>query len=68
MAATGQYNPYGMVWFFQTMNEMYGPGQDCWLLSPRSTQARITDLQHHFSEPPRFGKYKDTKQKEAVYW
>ena len=31
MAATGQYNPYGMVWFFQIMSETYGPGQNSWL-------------------------------------
>ena len=69
MAATGQYNPYGMVWFFQIMSEAYGPGQNSWLRDHPLDEARITDLQNQFkANPSVFGKYADTKQKEAVYW
>src|ERR1700730_13896786 len=69
MAATGQYNPWGMVWFFQIMTESYGPGQNSWLRDHPLDQARIDDLQNQFrGNPDVFGKYKDTKAKDSVYW
>ena len=69
MAATGQYNPYGMVWFFQIMTETYGPGQNSWLRDHPLDEARITDLQNQFkANAAIFGKYTDTKQKDATYW
>ncbi|MDB5040150.1 MAG: peptidase Ste24p [Candidatus Eremiobacteraeota bacterium] len=69
MAATNQYNPWGMVWFFQIMTESYGPGQNSWLRDHPLDQARIDDLQNQFrSSPDVFGKYKDTKAKDTVYW
>jgi len=69
MAATGQYNPWGMVWFFQIMTESYGPGQNFWLRDHPLDQARIDDLQNEFhNNPDVFGKYTDTKQKDVTYW
>jgi len=69
MAATNQYNPWGMVWFFQTMTETYGPGQNFWLRSHPLDNQRIVDLENQFkANPAVFGKYTDTKQKDVAYW
>ncbi len=69
MAATGQFNPWGMVWFFQIMTETYGAGQNSWLRSHPLDDLRITDLENQFrNNPDLFGKYKDTKQKDVAYW
>jgi beta-barrel assembly-enhancing protease len=69
MAATGQFNPWGMVWFFQIMTETYGKGQNSWLRSHPLDDLRITDLETQFrTNPDVFGKYKDTKQKDVAYW
>ncbi len=69
MAATGQYNPWGMIWFFQTMTEAYGPGTSNWLRDHPVDSARISDLEHEFAENPAvFGKFKDTQQKDVAYW
>jgi beta-barrel assembly-enhancing protease len=69
IAATGQFNPWGMVWFFQIMTETYGAGQATWLRSHPLDEQRITDLENQFSaHPDVFGKYKDTKQKDVTYW
>jgi beta-barrel assembly-enhancing protease len=69
MAATGQFNPWGMVWFFELMTEEYGPGQNYWLRDHPVDAARIADLEHQFrSDPATFGKWKDTQQKDVTYW
>ena len=69
MAATGQFNPYGMIWFFQTMTDTYGPGQNSWLRSHPLDESRIVDLQNQFkANPAVFGKWTDTKQKDVAYW
>ncbi|HEY0614797.1 MAG TPA: M48 family metalloprotease [Candidatus Elarobacter sp.] len=69
MAATGQFNPWGMVWFFQTMTEAYGPGQNFWLRDHPIDAARIQDLENQFkANPAVFGKWKDTGQKDVSYW
>ncbi|MDB5070886.1 MAG: hypothetical protein JWM87_1997 [Candidatus Eremiobacteraeota bacterium] len=69
LAATGQFNPYGLVWFFQIMTETYGPGQNYWLRDHPIDEARITDLEHQFAAHPEiFGKYKNTLQKDVAYW
>ena len=69
MAATGVYNPWGMVWFFQTMSETYGKGQSSWLRSHPLDELRITDLEHQFAANPEiYGKWKDTKQRDVAYW
>ncbi len=69
MAATGQFNPWGMIWFFQTMTETYGPGQNFWLRSHPLDNQRIVDLENQFkANPAVFGKYTDTKKKDVAYW
>ncbi|HEV3086843.1 MAG TPA: M48 family metalloprotease [Candidatus Elarobacter sp.] len=69
MATTGQFNPYGMIWFFQIMTETYGPGQNSWLRDHPLDEARISDLARQFRENPAvFGKWKDTQQKDVAYW
>jgi len=69
IAATGQFNPYGMIWFFQLMTEAYGPGQNSWMRSHPLDQQRVDDLRHEFAASPDvFGKYKDTQQKDVAYW
>ncbi len=69
MAATGQFNPWGMVWFFEVMTETYGPGQNTWLRDHPLDQQRITDLIAEFkNDPTTFGKYKDTEAKTVAYW
>jgi predicted Zn-dependent protease len=69
MAATGLFNPWGMVWFFQLMTEEYGAGQNFWLRDHPIDDARIADLEHQFkANPDVYGKYKDTQQKDVAYW
>jgi len=69
MAASKTFNPWGMVWFFQIMSEAYGPGQANWLIDHPIFPDRIADLEHEIaSNPAVFGAWKDTKQKDAVYW
>jgi predicted Zn-dependent protease len=69
VAATHQFNPWGMVWFFQIMTATYGPGEATWLRDHPLDAQRITDLEHEFAaDPATFGKYKDTKQKDVAYW
>ncbi|HZO95514.1 MAG TPA: M48 family metalloprotease [Candidatus Baltobacteraceae bacterium] len=69
MAATGEFNPWGMVWFFQVMTATYGPGQNTWLRDHPLDEKRIDDLEAEFrSDPATFGKYKDTNAKDVAYW
>ncbi|MBV9440773.1 MAG: M48 family metalloprotease [Candidatus Eremiobacteraeota bacterium] len=69
MAATGEFNPWGMVWFFEIMTETYGAGENSWLRDHPLDQARIDDLKNQFAaNPDIFGKYKNTGQKDVVYW
>lgn len=69
MAATKQFNPWGMVWFFQVMSETYGAGQASWLRSHPLDQQRIDNLVNEFhTSPELFGNYKDTRQKDVAYW
>jgi predicted Zn-dependent protease len=69
VAATRQFNPWGMVWFFQIMTATYGPGENNWLRNHPLDAQRIADLEHEFkSDPATFGKFKDTEQKDVAYW
>jgi len=69
VAATGELNPYGLIWFFQTMKEKYGDKGAFWERDHPFDDARITDLQHLFAANPQtFGKFQDTKGKDEVYW
>ena len=69
MAATNTFNPYGLIWFFQTMTETYGAGKHNYLLSHPLDAKRIEDLQRLLaSNPEVFGKFKDTQQRDVAYW
>jgi predicted Zn-dependent protease len=69
LAATGQFNPWGMVWFFQIMTATYGPGQASWMRNHPLDEQRIDDLVNEFhNDPATFGKFKDTQQKDVAYW
>jgi predicted Zn-dependent protease len=69
IAATNTFNPYGMIWFFQTMTETYGVGQADWSRSHPLDQQRIDDLRNEMaSDPQTFGKFKDTQQRQVAYW
>ena len=69
MAATKQFNPWGMVWFFQIMSATYGPGENNWLRDHPLDAQRITDLENEFhNDPATFGAWKNTQQKDVAYW
>jgi beta-barrel assembly-enhancing protease len=69
VAATNTYNPYGMIWFFQTMTATYGAGQASYLRDHPLDAARIDDLMKMITTNPQiFGKFKDTQQRDVAYW
>ena len=69
VAATKTYNPYGLLWFFQTMTATYGPGQASWLRSHPLDAQRVADLQHLFgTDVATFSEFKDTNARDAAYW
>ncbi|MGH7707958.1 MAG: M48 family metalloprotease [Vulcanimicrobiaceae bacterium] len=69
LAATGVYNPYGMIWFFQKLNKLYGDRGALWLQDHPFNRDRIADLKRLFaSDPKTFGKYKDTEAVDVAYW
>ena len=70
MAATNEYNPYGMVWFFDKMIKTYGDKGAFWQRSHPVRSARIADLEHLFAREPAdvFAKYDKTDQTDVVYW
>lgn len=68
-AATNYLNPYGLIWFFQTMTAVYGDKGAYWERSHPFDQARVADLESLFARNPDvFGKFKDTKQRGVAYW
>jgi beta-barrel assembly-enhancing protease len=69
VAATNSLNPYGMIWFFETMKRVYGTHGAYWQQSHPFDDARIADLLHYFKEDPQtFGKFQNTKRGDDVYW
>lgn len=69
IAASNAFNPYGMIWFFQTMTATYGPVQVAWSRSHPLDQQRIDDLRNEMAaDPAVFGKFKDTQQRDVAYW
>jgi predicted Zn-dependent protease len=69
VAATNTYNPYGLIWFFQTMTATYGKGQATYLQDHPLDDERIRDLQKELTDNPAiFGKFKDTQQRDVAYW
>jgi len=68
MAATGQFNPWGMVWFFQIMTRRTARSG---FLAARSSARPGAHRRSHKRVPRHpdvFGKYKDTQQKDVAYW
>lgn len=69
VAETGVLNPYGMIWFFETMTKLYGAGGSYWLRSHPLDAVRIAGLKEYFAQHPDvFGKFKDTRQGDEDYW
>ncbi len=69
IAATNDFNPYGLIWFFQVMSRTYGAGQKSWLRSHPIDAERIADLQNYMAARPAiFGKYKDSAAIDVAYW
>jgi predicted Zn-dependent protease len=69
MAATKEFNPWGLIWFFQIMTATYGPGQKNWLMDHPVDAARVDDLKNLFANNPKiFGMWKDTQQGDQTYW
>lgn len=68
-AATNVLNPYGLIWFFRTMTEVYGDKGSLWLRSHPLDRARIADLEHLFAATPEvFGKFDATDKRDIAYW
>ena len=69
VAATNTFNPWGLVWFFNTMTATYGPGEASWLRSHPLDAARIADLKRLFAEDrPTFAAFHDTGRGNVAYW
>ena len=69
LVATGDFNPYGMIWFFQMMTKTYGDRGAFWLRSHPFDSARIADLKTLFSANPTvFSKYDPTDKSAEIYW
>lgn len=69
VAATGVYNPWGMIWFFQIMTATYGMGRSGYFNTHPIDRQRIDDLIHLFrTDTATFAKYSDTQQRETPYW
>jgi len=69
IAATGSFNPYGMIWFFQMMTKTYGDKGAYWLRSHPFDSARIADLKTLFAANPNvFSKFDPTDKSTEVYW
>jgi predicted Zn-dependent protease len=68
-AGTNVLNPYGLIWFFNTMTAVYGDHGALWERSHPFDSARVADLEHLFaSAPETFGKFDKTDKRDAVYW
>lgn len=69
MAQTNVYNPYGMIWFFESLTKRYGDKGTYWLRDHPYNSARITDLETLFADNPQiFAKYDKTDHQDEPYW
>jgi beta-barrel assembly-enhancing protease len=69
IASTGVLNPWGMIWFFETMKRVYGAHGAYWEQSHPFDDQRIADLLTEFKkDPATFGRFKDTKEGDVAYW
>ena len=62
LAGKANYNPYGMEWFFQKLQKLYGnAGFEQYVQDHPSTDDRINRIQQFFnSDPAQFGKWQNT--------
>lgn len=62
LANKANYNPWGMVWFFQELQKLYGnAGFEQYVQDHPSTNDRVTRIEQFFnSDPSQFGKWHNT--------
>ncbi|HMD03245.1 MAG TPA: M48 family metalloprotease, partial [Candidatus Baltobacteraceae bacterium] len=69
IAGTNDFNPHGLIWFFNTMIKAYGDSGTYWQRSHPFSSARITDLNNLFAANPQlFAKYDATDKTNEIYW
>ncbi len=69
MASTSGLNPYGLIWFFESLIETYGQKGTFWQRSHPFEDRRIVDLQNLFKASPElYGKYDKTNRRGQEYW
>jgi predicted Zn-dependent protease len=63
LANKANYNPWGMVWFFQKLQKLYGnAGFEQYVQDHPSTDDRIARIEAFFnSDPSQFGRWQNTK-------
>lgn len=63
LAGKAGYNPYGMIWFFRTLQKLYGDvGFEQFVQDHPSTKDRIARLEQFFhADPGFFGKWRDNR-------
>ena len=61
LAGKANYNPYGMVWFFQKLEKLYGnAGFEQYVQDHPATNDRIARIEQFFkSDPSQFGKWQN---------
>lgn len=62
LAGQAGYNPWGMIWFFQKLEKLYGnAGFEQYVQDHPATSDRISRIEQFFkSDPTQFGKYSST--------
>jgi predicted Zn-dependent protease len=69
LAATPDFNPYGLIWFFRVMTKTYGDKGTYWERDHPFSAARISDLETLFKANPQlFAKYDPSDKSDGVYW
>ena len=63
LANKANYNPWGMIWFFQKLEKLYGnAGFEQYVQDHPATNDRITRIEQFFkSDPAQFGKWQNAK-------
>ncbi len=64
LASKAGYNPWGTIWFFRTLNKLYGnAGFEQYVQDHPATNDRIARLEQFFrSDPARFAQYHDDRR------
>jgi beta-barrel assembly-enhancing protease len=63
LASKANYNPWGMIWFFQKLEKLYGnAGFEQYVQDHPATNDRIARIEQFFnSDPAQFGKWQNVK-------